>query len=421
MTIDTHDRIRASPGLERYASGDWLTPRLMAFAALAMIAGTVISLGLLVLTATGTVDAQGRPIGTDFSSFWTAGRLALEGRAAAAYDWTAHAAMQRQTHGVDLFFPWSYPPFFLAVAAAITTLPYLAAWLIWQGTTTVAALAVVQSILPTNHPPWLALLLALGFPAVLICWGHGQTGFLTAALLAGGALALPARPILAGVLFGLLAYKPQFGLLIPFVLIAGGSWRAFAAAALTVSATFGLTLALWGWPVWEAFFESVTVTRTLVFETGDTGFEKFQSAFAWARLWYLPSGLAYGLQALVTASALCACVWIWRGRVDVRLKAAALLVGTLLSSPYMLDYDLVVLGMAIALLAAHGMQTGFLRWEKTLLAWAWFMPAIARTVAGATFLPIGFLTLLGIFVWIVMRVRASETAPARVTRWPAAA
>jgi alpha-1,2-mannosyltransferase len=75
---------------ERYASGEWLTPQLMTFTAVLVLAGTIVSLGFLFFTATGTLDRLARPLGTDFSSFWTAGRMALEGNAALAYDWTAH-------------------------------------------------------------------------------------------------------------------------------------------------------------------------------------------------------------------------------------------------------------------------------------------------------------------------------------------
>ena len=69
------------------------------------------------------------------------------------------------------------------------------------------------------------LLLALAFPAVLVNLGHGQNGFLTAALLGGALVVLDRRPIVAGILFGLLVYKPQFGLMIPLALVAGGHWR----------------------------------------------------------------------------------------------------------------------------------------------------------------------------------------------------
>jgi len=245
-----------------------------------MLAGTLAAVGLLVATANGSLVLYGRPIGTDFSSFWTAGRMALAGQAPQTYDWNAHFEIQRQTHGTDMFFPWSYPPTFLLVASGFALLPYLPALLVWQATTLIAAAATLRNILPGPR----ALLVGVSFPAVLVCLGHGQTGFLTAALLTGGILALPTREVLAGILFGLLAYKPQFGLLLPFVLAAGGYWRAIGAAAASVLASVVLTLAVWGWPVWQAFIDWLPLTRTIAFEAGDTGFEKFQSAFAWVRL-----------------------------------------------------------------------------------------------------------------------------------------
>lgn len=398
-----------------WSSGAWLTPQRMRFTAAVLLIGTVIALGLLVATATGTVDRFGRPVGTDFSSFWTAGRMALEGHAAAAYDWKAHWAMQKATHGVELFYPWSYPPVFLLATAALAALPYLPAFLLWQGASLLAALAVFRAILPQRE----ALLYALGFPAVLICFGHGQTGFLTAALLGGGVLALQRSEMLAGLLFGLLIYKPQFGMLLPFVLAAGGYWRAFAAAAVTVIAAIGLSIAAWGWPVWQAFFDALPLTERIVFEAGDTGFEKFQSIFAFVRSLGGPLPLAYGLQAAVTAGALATCVWIWRSDAAHRLKGAALLTAALLSSPYVLDYDLIAFGLAIALLAAHGREAGFLPWEKTVLALAWISPAIDRSIAGATFVPAGFLMLAAVFLLIVRRVQAEQAAAIRAV--PAAA
>ena len=206
----------------RFATGAWLDRPLITFAAVLMVGGTLLSLGLLFVTATGTLDAFGRPLGTDFSSFWTAGRMALEGHGPAAYDWQAHHAMQQRIHGTADYYPWSYPPMFLLLASAAALLPYVPALALWQGASAIAAVAAFRAILPSRR----ALLIAAGFPAVLICIGHGQTGFLTAALLAGGVLALPRHQIAAGVLFGLLAYKPQFGLLVPVVLLAGGYWRA---------------------------------------------------------------------------------------------------------------------------------------------------------------------------------------------------
>jgi hypothetical protein len=388
--------------VERLASGEWLTRSLMMFTAGLVLTGAAGALALLFLTSHGTVDAFGRPLGTDFSSFWTAGRMALERHAASAYDWNALFHLQSEVHGLDVFFPWSYPPVFFFVTAGLAALPYIPALLLWQSASLFAALSVFRSILPDKRH----LLFALAFPGVLICVGHGQTGFLTAALLGGGILLLPRHQLLAGTLFGLLVYKPQFGVLLPFVLIGAGCWRAIIGAALTASAAIATSLLLWGWPVWAAFFNSIPLTEHIVFEHGDTGFEKFQSMFAWVRLCGGDLALAYALQAVVAAAVLGACVWIWRNPVEHRVKGAALLVGTLLISPYVLDYDLIALGLAIALLAAHGIEYGFRPWEKTVLAAAWISPLCDRVLAKLTYFPLGVLVLAAVFAIVLVRVRA---------------
>jgi hypothetical protein len=169
--------------------------------------------------------------------------------------------------------------------------------------------------------------------------------------------------------------------------------------------------------VWQAFLDSIPLTRTTVFEDGDTGFGKFNSAFTWMRLWGRSLTLAYGLQAVVVVGVLTACIQIWRGDADLRLKGAALFVGALLSTPYVLDYDFIVLGMAVALMAAYGLEYGFRPWDKTLLALAWFMPLVGRTIAMMFYLPVGLFTLVALFVLIVVRTR--DTSGGVTPRRPA--
>jgi len=120
---------------------------------------------------------------------------------------------------------------------------------------------------------------------VLVNIGHGQNGFLTAALLGGALHWLDRRPLLAGVLIGLLAYKPQFGVLIPLALLANGRWSSIGAAAATVAALVAVSYVTLGSEVWHAFANSTTFTRTVVLEQGGTGWEKIQSIFSAARMW----------------------------------------------------------------------------------------------------------------------------------------
>jgi alpha-1,2-mannosyltransferase len=257
----------------------------------------------------------------------------------------------------------------------------------------------------------LALLLAVSFPAVFVNLGHGHNGFLTAALIGFGLLLLDSRPIAAGILFGLLAYKPQFGLLIPVVLIATGRWKTFAAAAATVALLVLAATLAFGTDVWPAFLEGSRFTRDVVLEAGETGWHKIQSVFAWARMWGAPVSLAYAVQLLVTLALAVALTWLWRSPSSPQLKAAGLILAALLATPYSLDYDLMVLAPAIAFWAGDGLSRGFQRWEKTALAALWILPLIARSVAGATSIPLTAPLLLVAFALLLRRAAGESGAP----------
>jgi alpha-1,2-mannosyltransferase len=252
-----------------------------------------------------------------------------------------------------------------------------------------------------SDPLW--LLLALAFPAVLINIGHGQNGFLTAALLGGALVVLDRRPIVAGILLGLLVYKPQYGLMIPLVLAASGRWKCFVSAAATVGLLALATTLTFGVGVWHAFLASTEFTRTVVLEQGNTGWYKIQSVFAWARMWGAPIPLAYALQGAAIVGIGAALVWLWRSAAAYPLKAAALCLATILATPYSFDYDMMALAPAIAFIAADGFVRNFGPWEKTMLAALWLMPLIARSLAQISLIPLGVPAMLAIFILILQR------------------
>ena len=380
-------------------SGSFLTrERARVYSALLLVA-YVATFGFLFATSDGFVDRMGRPLGTDFANVYAAGQMVREGSAALAYDWPAHHAVQKRLSGrADIpYYGWHYPPAFLFVAAALAVLPYLAALLLYQGATLAAYLAVVSSI-AGRREAWLP---ALAFPAVFINFGHGHNGFLTAGLLGGALLQLDRRPLVAGVLIGCLAYKPQFGLLIPLVLAATGRWRVFFAAAATVLVVAGLAWMAFGAEVWEAFRQSLALTQKVILEDGTTGFHKLQSIFAFVRLAGGSVGLAYAAQAAVSIFCALALVALWRCACAFELKAAGLLLAALLATPYALDYDLVVLAPAIAFLAAHGARTGFAPYTLSLLVALWALPFVTRPLAAVSGVGLGPVVMFAALVLVL--------------------
>jgi len=427
-------------------SGAWLTRERMRLVALAMLIAGLLGAAFVIATSDGLNDRFGRPLGTDFSDVYAAGTYVLEGKAAAPFDPPQQYAREQAIFGAATqFYGWHYPPFFLGLAALLATMPYWLALLVWQGVSFALYLLAIRSVLAlplasaagggsraesarggvngeeTRSPPpgplrsptsplqgevkteW--LLLAAACPAVFVNLGHGQNGFLTAALIAAALVQLDRRPILSGVLIALLAYKPQFGLLIPLVLAVSGRWRTFFSAAVTVAAlTLAVTL-LFGSEVWSAFLASMHFTRAVVLEQGETGWHKIQSVFSAVRMWGGGVALAYAAQIAVTLLIAAALAWLWRGRAAFPLKAAALMVGTVLATPYSLDYDLVLLAPAIAFLAADGFSRGFAPWEKTILAALWIVPLITRSVAQATLIPLAVPLMLAAFGLIVFKAK----------------
>jgi hypothetical protein len=392
--------------LSALCDGSFLTRERLRLWALAFLLGFAVAIVTLFATAHGNSDYDGRPLGSDFSNVYAAGRAALHGDATLPFDPVRQAAAERAIFGSKTpFYGWHYPPYFLLIAAPLAALPYLAALAVWQIATLLLYLGALWLLLRNGPSPKLAgdtlwPVLALGFTAVFVNLTHGHNGFLTAALFAGGLALLDRRPIVAGILFGLLAYKPQFAIVVPLVLLATGRWRVLIAAGTMLAALTVVATMLFGWQVWSAFLTSAHFTRVVVLEQGGTGFHKIQSVFAWVRLWGGSIPLAYLLQGLTTIGAVAAVTALWRSGASMADKGAALCLAAILATPYSLDYDLMILAPAIALLAAQGMAQGFRPGWRTMLAILWIMPVALRSITLATGLPIGVGVLLASFAAI---------------------
>src|SRR5580700_282282 len=116
--------------LENLRSGALVTRERMRLVACALLIAFAAALAYLAATSHGLNDAQGRPLGTDFSNVYAAGTYVLEGRPQAPFDPATQYAREQAIFGATTpFYGWHYPPFFLFVAAALALLPYVPALL----------------------------------------------------------------------------------------------------------------------------------------------------------------------------------------------------------------------------------------------------------------------------------------------------
>ncbi|MEO8301665.1 MAG: glycosyltransferase family 87 protein [Rhizomicrobium sp.] len=352
---------------------------------IAAAAGIVFAYGAVALRffANGTWirDTQDRPLVTDFLPVFTAGKLAWAGHAATAYDWRAFHRIQADFIGHPFagFLGWHYPPLYFLVAMALALAPYTTAFLGWVVTTLAAFAGVTGAIM--GRPP--RILIALALPPVLGCVLVGQNGFFTGALLGALLLCLPTRPLLAGLFLALLTFKPQFGILLPFALLAGGYWRSIAVAALLTLLWIGIGFGF-SPEAFAGFLHYLPETSRTVLGEGTSGWGKLQSVYAVIRL--LGGSDATGWAAQIATAALAGgyCLWLWRRPLPFALKAAALSAAMLLATPYVYFYDLPVLGVALAFLLRHRPFDGI---EYAILAVIFMV--LAAFVAGP--MPFGLL------------------------------
>ena len=356
----------------------------------------------------GLTDVLGKPVGTDFSNYWVASRLALAGEPGAVYDFPRLEAAQEAATGVKFPLAFSYPPTFLLLILPLALLPYLASLCVWLAVTLSGYLWVVRRIAP--HP--LTIWLTLAFPGTFQNFFHGQNGFLSAALLGGGLLLLERFPLWGGMLLGLLSYKPHLGVLIPVALLAGRRWSALGGAAASAGALALASALMFGQETWVAFFKSIPFTMELL-NTGSVPWHKMATIFAAARLAGAGVGVARLLQGMVLAACVAAVAWTWFRSDSPALRAAVLCLGILLSTPYAFEYDLALLALPIAYLAWEGHTRGWHPLEQGVLLLAWLMPMVAPGLAKFTGLQLGPLVLAALLVLGLRRVRTAAPLPQR--------
>jgi alpha-1,2-mannosyltransferase len=385
--------------------------RVMLFCGVLLGAEIFASL-FLIAGSYGFIVPLDRPNTTDFVSFYAAGSLTDAGTPQLVYDHAQHhAAEERATEaGIEYNF-FNYPPIFLLLCAVLGHLPYLTAFVVFEVTTLVLYLWVARGIL--NEDGWAVLLPVIAFPAVFWNFGFGQNAFLTAALFGAGTLYIDRRPLVAGILFGALCYKPQFGLLIPVALAAGGHWRAFAAASASAVALCLLSLVLFGWETWRDFIMAA-VASTTAYGSGHIPFSGYVNPFGAVRQLGGAQHIAYAVQAGIILAAAVLVAFVWRGNFPLSIRAATLASATLVAAPLAMFYDLVLAAVAALWLLRGDGKHQLLDWEKVGLAGLVLLSLSPRTLTEVSHLPIGPFVALALAAMVAAQaVRVQSVLPGK--------
>jgi Glycosyltransferase family 87 len=327
--------------------------------ALLLLGGALFTLTLLTYfcTTSWTLpfprDKATLVLGRDFLNLWMYGRAVLDIDPARFYDIATYNGELARLLGPG--YPgqnWPNPPTALVVMAPFGFLAYFPALIAWF------AIGILAFYLAGRREVSDARILAvvLVSPAALLCVISGQSSFLTTAALLAIFASLDKRPVIAGVLIGLLTVKPQLGVLFPFALIASGRWRVFWWAAVSTLALIAISVALGGQDGWHDYVvKALPLQREVLGDAAGTAVPFQPTVFMNVRgLVGNRIGEAIQLVFAIAAVAAVAAAFRYRNRSDIRLLQALFFACTVCTSPYMGAYDLLPLTFAAVALLAEG-------------------------------------------------------------------
>ena len=324
-------------------------------------------------------------LGTDWMVFYGAILSVLIGNAALIFDGDAFTHFLNETFASWLsqplaYRPWAYPPSFLLMLLPFAPLGFFGSYLAFQATTAGLMAIALRSCVANLMASRRLIAVALLCPASAINVIDGQSVFLVAALIVGGIGLLASRPVLAGLVLGLLTFKPQFCILVPLALIAAGQWRAFFAAGASALATVAVSSLIFGWDLWLRWFPLIIGNLVNPDEKWISyGRMWGDSVYTCAVLLGIPQRLASWIQLLATLGAAASVILAFRSTLSTIEKIAVLLAATLLAAPHSGAYDATLLTIAAAfwLMARTASQSS---WHWTLTFMIWLVPIVSPPI-----------------------------------------
>lgn len=277
------------------------------------------------------------------SLFWSWSKF-IHAVSPAARIYDPHALYVFERHVISAhaaYLPFAYPPTLLLLLWPLALPPPAVGLLLWLG------VSLASYVWACWHRPWgrLIALAGLMVPSTVAALYYGQISLLVAAFVIGGCRLVGRRPILAGVLFGLAAVKPQFGLLIPIALVSARQWRSIVAAVATVLLSVLVSSMAFGWTAWIRLPDAMKGLSRYIARSPQLARSDPTVTAAFTVLG-IGQATTDAVQLMVAGCAAVA-IWICFRRGFTPLATAALVVGSILATPYALFYDLPLMSYAV--------------------------------------------------------------------------
>lgn len=390
----------------------WLTGKRIRIHAL-LLAVCLWTVYAVDLSTPGLLDRNGLVKGTDFLHFYTLGTLALQDRGDLLYDMSAQAELVKKLvpQAPNSLYVSLYGPQVSLFFASFARLPYGSALVAWLALNILiyafSCYAVWKTCPHLQSYPWTVLTLAIAFPGFFHLLAWGQTSGVALLFFTLAYLALQRnQKLLAGLAIGSLIFKPQLVLAAAVVFILAREWKAIAGALVAASVQLVAGFLHYGANVMRTYWWALTHVRGVSALLEPRLYQTHSLRSFWSLLLPWPR-VAFALYIFTAIAVLALAVRCWKSGASLQVRYAALLLATVLVSPHLTVYDLVILAPAFMLLGDWALAHGESRFAGPvqLLLYLCYPLFLLGLLARFTHLQLSVAAMIGL-LWITTQIAA---------------
>ena len=365
----------------------------------------------------GIIDRAGNIKFQDFLQFPISARLIASGHADQLYDDQVLAREIHATIGRDtsVYLQYFYGPQVALPFIPLASLPFLAQAAIWVALSLLMYFVSIYLIWKRCAAlrPYRALvaICALAYPPLFHFFMRGQLSVVLLVCFTAAYLAFfSERDFLAGVTLGLLAFKPQFLVAIPLILLLAQAWKALAGVVISAATQLALTSLYFGRDVMQAYFARLLHSAS---HPGSTEliFSPIQmhSLHSFWELLIPSRPGVWALYVLTSFAVTGIAASIWKSSAPLALRFSALMFAAVLVNPHLYIYDLLALAPAFLLLTDWSLDNPLHSAKPALdvLLYLAFLLPLFGPLAHWTHLQLSVVVFAAL-LWTLRRLQLSE-------------
>lgn len=348
--------IHAAP-LWIHSAARWLTPRRIRAQAI-VLAVCLWGVCAFDFSTPGPIDRAGNIKFQDFLPIYVSAQQIAQGDASNLYDQQVTSNLMQAVVGRPLrvSLPNLYGPQVGLFFTPLARLPFPVAARIWAAASLMiffGCVYFVWSSCLTLRPHFvLVAICALAFPPLFHLFVRAQNSALVLACFTAAFLAFRGNHVwLAGIALGFLAFKPQFLVAIPLILLISRSWAPLAGLVASVAAQPAFTRIYFGPSVMRSYFDTLLHMSRLIgsVELSLAPIQMHSLRSFWTLLLPWPDA-AIALYVLTSIAVIALTAAVWKSSAPLAIRFSALTLAAVLVNPHLFVYDLLALAPALLLL-----------------------------------------------------------------------